>query len=127
MSPFPSAALLSALLVLAACQSGGTSSGGAGGTQALAVADALRGTDGVGEVTVEEGAVVAVIDAPLPAAGLDDAARGRIGEAARGTFTAATCAQSGLDAFFAAGGTLILRVRGSDGGAISEVPVSSCV
>ena len=122
--------LAAAALALAACQSTETADGGIltpARTEALAVAESLRAADGVGEVSVEGDAVVAIIDAPLPAAGLDDATRARIGEAARGTFTAATCRDAGLDAFFAAGGTLLLRVRGSDGGAVSEVPVTACV
>lgn len=124
-------AVLVALLGLSACQSAERSADAAAGgpaarPDALVVADALRAADGVGDVIVEEGAVVAVIEAPIPGAGLDDAARTRIGDAARGTFTAATCAQAGLDSFFAAGGTLVLRVRGSDGASVAEVPVSSC-
>ena len=95
--------------------------------QVAAVADALRNTDGVAEVTADGRAVTAIIDAPLPAAGLDDGTRARIGQATEATFTASLCERSGLDAFFAAGGTLVLVVRGSDGGAVAEVPVAACV
>ena len=120
-------AALAAALALSACGSAGQEPTDPAAARSAVVAEALRAADGVGEVTVEDGAVVAVIDAPLPSVGLDDATRARIGDAARGTFTAATCAQAGLDAFFAAGGTLVLRVRGSDGGAIAEIPITACV
>ena len=127
----PTAAAL-ALCALAAC---GTSDGTSGGgdvttgadADALAVAEALRATDGVADVTVDGTEVAASIDAPLPAAGLDETARARIGEATEATFTASLCEQAGLDAFFAAGGTLVLTVRGSDDGTIAEVPVAACV
>ena len=116
-----------ALVVLAACQSASDAADGpAPRPEALTVAEALRGTDGVSGATVDGAAVVAVIDAPIPGAGLDEAARARIGDAAGGTFTAATCARAGLDAFFAGGGTLVLQVRGTDGTAIADVPVEAC-
>ena len=130
MSFRPTASALALFVLLAAC--GGASDEaapgpGVGGATAGTVADALRTTDGVTEVAVDGSAVNATIDAPLPAAGLDGAARARIGEATQATFTASLCQQAGLDAFFAAGGTLALTVRGSDGGTIAEVPVSACV
>ena len=122
------APILAATLALAACQGSGTADVAApSASSAVAVADALRGTGGVGAVTVTDGTVIATIDAAIPAAGLDAAAGARIGEAARGTFTADTCRAAGLDAFFAAGGVLRLDVVGSDGGAIAQVPITSCV
>ena len=116
-------------LVLSACGSQDRTPRASTATdvQAAAVADALRDTDGVAEVTADGGAVTAIIDAPLPAAGLDDATRARIAEATKATFTASLCERSGLDAFFTAGGTLVLVVRGSDGGAVAEVPITACV
>ena len=128
MRPSPIAPALVAL-ALAACGApgAGTTGGGSADIRAEAVAEALRGTDGVSGVTTDGSAVTATIDAPLPAAGLDEGARARIGEATRTTFTASLCEQAGLDAFFAAGGTLILAVRGSDGGSLAEVPVGACV
>ena len=133
LTRIPPLTALAAALALSACQAAGPSAGATGSglsparSQALAVAESLRGAEGISEVSVEGTTVAATLDAPIPGASLDAAAQARIADAMRATFVATTCQKAQLDAFFAAGGALTLTARGSDGARIAQVPVTSCV
>lgn len=79
------------------------------------------------DVTRDGGTVVAVVEVPMPGAGLSSRQRDAAAAAIRDTFVADVCGDAGLDAFFALGGVLEVRAIGNDGASLAGLPVSSCV
>lgn len=100
---------------------------------ARGVEDGLRsrvGPQGGGaltEVRRDGGTVTAVVALPLPAAELSAAQREAASGAIRDTFVSDVCGRAGLDGFFALGGTLRIEALGSDGAALADLPLTSCV
>ena len=124
------AILTAAALAAAACEPQSvTSADTPARLAAEEVAQALSGQigqsqEGVGltSVRVAGESVVTVFSLPTPGQGADPAVKRALSAGIAGSFGPQICAGAGIGELYDAGGELIIRVEGSDGVLVADVP-----